>query len=197
MTLPSRFSGIALALALAGCASTPPGLPMKVTNPAAPPSAEERDRGVAELSIHVAGMAGQAVYGPWRVASRGVDLNYAGDGKWSGTLGAKPVNLSVTEGRIEGSGVNLYLFEDAATRTVTVRGLASAREIWITMTPDTLRGRVAANAPGFELKREGPGKWTGSWGPGRTMYLEMRGEAAQYPAVLSPQFYLALIGGLL
>ncbi len=171
---------------------------MKVSDQGGPPpaSAEERDRAVGELALNVAGRAGQAVYGRWRVGSRGVDLTYA-DGKWGGTILGKPVNLEVTEGRIVGSSVNLYLFEDAATRTITVRGLAGAREIWITLTPDSIRGKVAANAPGFELKREGPGKWIGSWGPGRTMYLEMRGEPAQYPEVLSPQFYLALIGGLL
>jgi hypothetical protein len=194
--LPRIPGAIAVMLVAAACASTPSGKPLPVADlPAQAPPEPELSRGVGEVVATAAGGARGATYGRWRVAGTNVDLTYAGGNAWAGTLAGRNVQLTVSPGKIEGPGVNLYLTQEG--QTVTARGTFAQRQISVTMTPDSLRGRMASNAPGFEVKRDGPDAWSGSWGPGGKIFMNMKGEAAQYPAVLSPQFYLALLGVLL
>jgi len=190
-----RLAGISLAFGLAACAGTQVGPPLKMTDlPTEVPTEEVRARAVGELLLEGAGMARGATYGMWRVGGTRVDLVYA-DGAWTGTLGGQATRLVVTPGKIEGAGVNLFLEQEG--ETVTVRGRLFQRQIWITMTPKKLSGKVASNAPGFELERVDASKWSGSWGLGASVFLTAKGEAARYPDVAKPQFYLALLGTLL
>jgi len=196
MTSPARLAGFVLAAGLAACATTPPGIPMRMTElPSEAPTAEQRDRVAGEISFAGGGAGRTAGYGMWRVAGPAVDLAHAGDGIWAGTLSGRPVRLAASPGKLEGAGVELYLYQDG--ETVTLRGLWFQRSIWITMTPTQLTGHLAANAPGFDIKRDAPDKWSGNWGPGVPIFLTFKGEAAQYPAVATPQFYLALLSALL
>jgi hypothetical protein len=196
MISPLRFAGIVLATSLAACATTGDGIPLRMTDlPPEMPTADQAQRGVGELSLSGAGMGKTASYGMWRVGGPAVDLAYSGNGFWTGTLSGRSVRLAVSPGRLEGAGVNLFLYQEG--ETVTIRGLWFQREIWLTMTPTQLSGKLAANAPGIDIKREEPGKWSGLWGPGVRVFLTFKGEPAQYPTVMTPQFYLALLAVLL
>jgi hypothetical protein len=184
-------------LVAAACASTPPGEPLSMTELSGPVPATEQERaqGVGELNATAGGGARSATYGPWRVLGPSVDLTYVGENTWAGQLGQREVRLVASPGKLNGAGVNLHFFKTG--EEVTVRGTFAQREIKLTMTPKSLRGKMASGAPGFEIKRDAPDRWSGTWGPGGQIFMTVRGEPVQYPKVLTPQFYLALLGILL
>lgn len=191
-SLPARLAGAALLLATA-CATAESGTPLKMTPLSGPPPAseQERGRGVGEVSVVASGRGGSAVYGPWRVAGPGCDLTF--DGKaWVGTYGGASGRMVMSDGRLDGA--NAKLIFSTSGQAVSIRGRFGNRQVALDMTPDTITGRFGANAPGLEIKRESAGLWSGTWGPGVRVTVTMRGEAEKYPEVLSPQFYLALMG---
>jgi len=189
---PARLAGAALLLATA-CATAGGGTPLKMTPlPGPPPASEqERGRGVGELSVVASGRGGSVLYGPWRVAGPGCDLTFNGEA-WIGSLGGASGRMVMSEGRLDGA--NAKLIFSTSGQAVSVRGRFGNSQVALDMTPDTITGRFGANAPGLELKRESAGQWSGTWGPGVRVTVTMRGEAEKYPEVLTPQFYLALIG---
>jgi len=191
-SLPAHLAGAALLLATA-CATAGSGTPLRMTPLSGPPPAseQERNRGVGEVLVVASGRGGSATYGPWRVAGPGCDLTFNGEA-WIGSLGGADGRLVVSDGRLDGA--NAKLIFSTSGQAVSVRGRFGNRQVALDMTPDTITGRFGSGAPGLELKRDSPGQWSGIWGPGVRVTVTMRGEAEKYPEVLSPQFYLALIG---
>jgi hypothetical protein len=191
---PLPLAAAALALALSGCAGAPPGTPI-AASPIPPTAAPgDRDRIAGELSMTVKGRSDSAQYGPYRVAGPSVNLSYDGEGAWVGSIGGASGRLVVSPGRLQGAAVKLNLLHEGDA--ITLRGLFGSQQVSLRLTGDTISGRLSSNAPGFELKKTGPGQWEGQWGPGAHVYLQMRGDAAQFPDVLAPQFYLALLAVL-
>ena len=193
MPPPSRASSLLLA-ALAACATAPSGPPARWTNmPAeAPPQGEFQ--AVGEILCAGGGAGRSAAYSLFRVAGPTANITYTGNGTWTGSIDGRNVSLTTSPGRLTGASIDLYVYQDGDA--LTIRGTWFQREVWVTLTPDRLQGHTAAQGGGFDFARKGPGLMSGAWGIRGQGYVEFRGEAAQYPNVVGPQFHLALLAAL-
>ncbi len=195
MTCATRLlSPIALA-ALAACATAPAGPPVPMTQMPEKPPAQTGDF-VATGEILYAGPGGgrSAAYNAWHIVGRTVNISYTGNNVWTGELNGQNVMLTASEGKLIGAGVNLYLLAEGDG--ITMRGQWFQRTVDITIGPKTLNGRTAGLGPGFELNRASPTVYSGMRGPGGQAYVELKGDAAKFPSVSVPQFYLALLAAL-
>jgi hypothetical protein len=122
-----------------------------------------------------------------------VNVSYTGNNTWAGSLDGRSFSVTAEPGRMLGAGVDLHLFQDGDT--VIIRGQWFQRSLWLTMSPKRLSGHSGMN-PGIDLNRVSPGVWTGLAGSGVSTSLVMKGEAAQFPSVIAPQFYLALLAAV-
>ncbi|HEU4382009.1 MAG TPA: hypothetical protein VFR85_00800 [Anaeromyxobacteraceae bacterium] len=162
--------------------------------PAQPPAQAGDFVATGELLYAGPGGGRSAAYNQWRIVGRTVNMSYTGNNVWTGELNGQNMMLTASPGKLVGAGVNLHLFAEGDG--FTMRGQWFQRTIDITITPKQLSGRTAQMAPGFELNRAGPNVYSGLRGPGGSAYVELKGEAANFPNVSVPQFYLALLAAL-
>ena len=195
MPAPRRSLPPAFLAALVACASTPAGPPLRMTDmPDEPPAQTGEFAAMGELLYVGPGGDRSAAYSAWRVVGPKVNITYTGKNVWAGNLDARNVSLTAAPGRLTGAGVDLYLIQEADG--VTIRGLWFQRSVWIVMTSKALQGHTTAGGGGFDLKRASPTFMSGFAGAGGSASLEMRGQAAQFPNVIAPQFHLALLAAL-
>jgi hypothetical protein len=180
------------ALLIVACASaSPPGTPVRMTDPPKEPAAADGPF-VAIGELLFSG-GGSAAYSADRIVGSTVNLTYAGQGRWTGLLDGRNAQLTAEAGRITGPNVNLHLFQEG--NQITLRGTWFQRSVSLTVSDKVLRGRTASGGPSYDFTRQSPGVWAGSTVGGRAG-VEARGEAQQFPAVHMPQFALALLAAL-
>ncbi|MFT3917600.1 MAG: hypothetical protein QM704_26995 [Anaeromyxobacteraceae bacterium] len=196
----------ALPFALAACAWSGPGVPMKLDAASAAPALAPGEVVPAAKLVLVnnGSTAGEAVFQPWKVDGDHIDVERGPDGTWIGVVqadvprsqrgvgasrGAVHTRLTVSDGRITGAGLSLAIFDEAATGTVTIHGFVGASKVNVTMTKDEIR----TNA--LRLVKKGANVWRGEgWPSGHaTLQLEEGSPAAPRGAA----FYLALVDTLI
>jgi hypothetical protein len=181
----------ACALVLAACATaSSEGTPVRMTELPEPAPASGPFVPLGELLFSGGRSAG---YSTNQIAGPTVNLAYAGQGRWAGSLDGRSVQFKAETGKISGPNVNIHVFQDG--NQITVRGTWFQRDVWLTVSDKALRGRTDSSGPSYDFTRESPGMWAGTGVRGREG-LEARGQAQQVPAVLMPHFALALLAAL-
>lgn len=194
MTRARRLLSL-LVLGLLACATAPAGPPVPMTEmPAQPPPQAGDFAAAGEILYAGPGGGRSAAYDRWRIVGRTANISYTGNGVWTGELNGQSVMLNASPGKLVGAGVNLYLLAEGDG--ITLRGQWFQRTVDITIGARQLSGRTAGMGPGFELNRVSPNIYSGFRGPGASAYVELKGEAAKFPAVSAPQFFLALLAAL-
>lgn len=195
----------AVPFALAACAWSGPGVPMKLDGAAAsPPVAPGEVVQPAKLVLVNDGVTvGEAIFQPWKVDGDHIDVERAPDGTWVGVVqadapassrvmgaarGAVHTRLTVSDGRISGQGLTLSIFDDAASGTVTIRGFVGASKVNVTVT----RAEIRTNA--LRLVKKASNVWRGEGWPNGIATLRLEGADA---AAQGAAFYLALVDTLI
>jgi len=102
--------------------------------------------------------------------------------------------LTVTPGRIDGYGVNLYVFRKGTT--VSVQGMFGQRQVWFTLKPDEIQGTTDGSRCSFDLTRSAPGLFQGGVGcvgQVTTVTLKLSGTATDVANPVVPQLVLSLL----
>ena len=185
--MTARTLAAALPFALAACAWTGPGVPMKLDAAATAPA-----------GAHLAFASGrQARFGGGRVDGPDLDLVRGADGTWAGTVQSfyvrdgvvEPVTLHtrlrIEPGRIAGDGVVLAVFDDAEHGTITVRGKIGDERVYLSVGPDEIRGDA------FTFRRVSAARGESAGGNS----FEVVGASAE--DLRSAPFLLALVDGLI
>jgi hypothetical protein len=187
------IAGVA-ALGLAACAMTPSGTPVPVTSI---PAGETRPRDftpTGAVSLYGSGSGRSADFGDFRIVGPQVNMTRNPDGTWAGNLDGRDVVLAVTPGRIDGYGVNLYVFRKGTT--VSVQGMFGQRQVWFTLKPDEIQGTTDGSRCSFDLTRKPEGLfqgWVGCVGQVTAATLRLSGAAADVANPVVPQLLLALL----
>ena len=184
---------VALALAVAGCATTDAAsqptvpVPMSIV-PAGRPGQNPGATGeVLWADLNQAQPPRRATFDDWQVSGPGVKIGRRPDGMWSGTLFGRPVTLSTPIGQISGSGVDLLVERNgAATR---ISGTVFDAPVMFEVSISRVKGVAGGNS--FDLSRQGPGQYDSQAG-----MLTLRGAASNNAASM-PQAALALLAALL
>ena len=184
---------VALALAVAGCATldsaSQPTIPVPMSP--VPPGRPGQNPGASGEVLWADAPQAQsprrATFDDWLVSGTDSRIARRPDGMWSGTLFGRPVTLSTTLGQISGSGIDLAVERNgAATR---ISGTVFDAPVRFEVAISRVKGAAGGNA--FDLSRQGPGQYDGPAG-----MLSLRGAAATNAAPM-PQVALALLATLL
>jgi hypothetical protein len=190
---PRRRTRLRAALALlllAACATTPSGTPMPVTDLGPPPPSGAPFEPLGEL-LFSGGGGRSAAYSMHRVMGPKVNLAYTADGKWSGTLDGRDVQLTPGPGKLSAPNVNLNILLEGDQ--ITIRGMWFQRNVWLNVSAKTLNGR--AGGPSYDLTRTAANLYSGNTAGG-IVSVEARGNAQNVPNVPMPQYALALLAAL-
>ena len=196
-----RIVDAALAVALAGCATTS-SVEMTPPPTAAPPAGQPFEK-TGSVSFDSGGMGASVAYGPWRVVGAGIDVTYAGGGRWAGRLSGDDVVLATSSGRVTGPGTDLALSRSG--KDLLLRGTWARRKLDLAVGPERLVGSPDGGSCSFRFAATGPGRLEGdlgcsgaSGGKASSAHaaLALDGEAVLVPDVLMPQFVLALLAAL-
>jgi hypothetical protein len=193
-SVPAVAASALAALGLAACAMTPSGAPVPVT---AVPAGETQPKdftATGSVNLYGAGSGQSADFSDFRVVGPRVNMSRNADGTWAGNLDGRDMILTVTPGRIDGYGVNLYVFKKAAT--VSVQGMFGQRQVWFTMKPDEIQGTTDGGRCSFDLTRNAQGLFEGGVGcvgQVTTATLKLSGAAADVSNPVVPQLVLALL----
>lgn len=191
--VPASLACLA-ALAVAGCATTPSGTPVPVTPV---PAGETRPRDftpTGAVNLFGAGSGQSADFSDFRIVGPRVNMTRNADGTWAGDLDGRNMILTVAPGRIDGYGVNLFVFRKGTT--VSVQGMFGQRQVWFTVKPDEIQGTTDGGRCSFDLTRTGEGLFQGGVGcvgQVTTSTLRLSGAAADLANPVVPQLVLALI----
>jgi hypothetical protein len=184
---------VALALAVAGCATTDAAsqptvpVPMSVVPPGKPGQNPGASGEVAWADVSQPQAARRATFDDWLVSGPNVRIGRRPDGMWSGTFFGRQVTLSTTIGQISGSGIDLLVERNGATTRIT--GTVLDAPVNLDVSISRVNGFAGGNT--FDLARQGPGQYDGPTG-----MLTFRGAATNNSAPM-PQAALALLAALL
>jgi hypothetical protein len=184
---------VALALAVAGCATTDAAsqptvpVPMSVVPPGKPGQNPGASGEVAWADVSQPQAARRATFDDWLVSGPNVRIGRRPDGMWSGTFLGRQVTLSTTIGQISGSGIDLLVERNGATTRIT--GTVLDAPVNLDVSISRVKGFAGGNT--FDLARQGPGQYDGPTG-----MLTFRGAATNNSAPM-PQAALALLAALL
>jgi hypothetical protein len=184
---------VALALAVAGCATldsasqpTVP-VPMSPVPPGRPGQNPGTSGEVLWADLSQAQTPRRAAFDDWAVSGPEVKIGRRPDGMWSGTFLGHPVTLAPAMGTISGSGIELAVERHGAGTRISGTVFDAPVNFEVTVTKVT--GFAGANA--FDLSRQGPGQYDSPAG-----MLTLRGAAGTNAAPM-PQVALALLAALL
>jgi hypothetical protein len=191
---PTIVGSALAALGLAACAMTPAGTPVP---PTAVPAGETRPRDftpTGSVNLYGAGSGQSADFSDFRIVGPRVNMTRNADGTWAGDLDGRNMILTVTPGRIDGYGVNLYVFRKGTT--VSVQGMFGQRQVWFTLKPDEIQGTTDGSRCSFDLTRSAPGLFQGGVGcvgQVTTVTLKLSGTATDVANPVVPQLVLSLL----
>jgi hypothetical protein len=194
VSVPSVAASALAALALAACATVPSGAPVPV---AAIPAGETRPRdftATGSVNLYGYGAGQSADFSDFRVVGPRVNMTRNADGTWAGNLDGREMILTIAPGRIDGYGVNLYVFKKGTT--VSVQGMFGQRQVWFTLKPDEIQGTTDGGRCSFDLNRNAQGLFQGGVGcvgQVTTATLQLSGAAADVQNPIVPQLVLALL----
>ena len=184
---------LALALAVAGCATldsasqpTVP-VPMSPVPPGRPGQNPGASGEVLWADLSRAQTPRRAAFDDWVVNGPEVKIGRRPDGMWSGTFLGHPVTLAPAMGTISGSGIELTVERHGAGTRIS--GTVFDAPVNLEVTVARVKGFAGANA--FDLSRQGPGQYDSPAG-----MLTLRGAAGTNAAPM-PQVALALLAALL
>jgi hypothetical protein len=178
MTLLQRTIAAALVSGLAACATTPSGTPVAEA-PLAAGEQKPRDfTATGSVYFSGGGSGTSADFSDFRIVGPNVNMTRNPDGNWAGNVLAQNAILNVTPGRIDGYGVNLYVFRKG--QTVSVQGMFGQRQVWFTLKKNEIQGTVNV----------------GCAGQVNIYTLQLTGDAANVESPPMPQLVLALIAVL-
>jgi hypothetical protein len=197
MTLLQRTIAAALVSGLAACATTPSGTPVAEA-PLAAGEQKPRDfTATGSVYFSGGGSGTSADFSDFRIVGPNVNMTRNPDGNWAGNVLAQNAILNVTPGRIDGYGVNLYVFRKG--QTVSVQGMFGQRQVWFTLKKNEIQGTVNGDRCSFDLTLQSPGIYTGGVGCAGQVNiytLQLTGDAANVESPPMPQLVLALIAVL-
>jgi hypothetical protein len=167
------------------------------------PPAGRGDDVTGGVAFSSGGLGSTVSYGPWRVTGAGLDLSYGGGGAWTGTWNGAAARFVASQGRVQGPGTELLV--EQHDDSLSMRGTFGGRSVDVRIGRAGLRGRVDPGGCTLELAPapdgilSGPVGCPGSAGKAATSAagaLRLQGEAVLVPAVLLPQFVLAVLASL-
>ena len=192
--LLARLSAAPLLALLSACAVTPSGAPVAVT-PVPAGEAKPKDFvATGSVNLYGYGTGQSADFSDFRIVGPRVNMTRNPDGTWAGSLDGRDMVLTVTPGRIDGYGVNLYVFRKGTT--ISVQGMFGQRQVWFTLKPNEIQGTTDGGTCSFDLTRADGGAFQGGVGcAGQVSVatLQLQGAASDVQNPVIPQLVLALI----
>ncbi len=188
---------VATALALAACATTPPGVPVAMTPPGPLPAEVPPFHRDGEIQFTPLGSVGNSA--AWNARSvRGptVNLTLTDQGLWGGTIRGQAVLLRAVDGRVTGDGVNLLVGKEGDV--VVVEGLWLGNRTSVAAAADHVSASLFGGNCSLEIAPAPDGFWRGFAGcNGRIRYVwaQMKGVAAD-PTREMPQWFFAFLASL-
>ena len=184
---------LALALAVAGCATldsaSQPTVPVPMSP--VPPGRPGQNPGTSGEVLWADASRAQtprrAAFDDWVVNGPDWKLGRRVDGMWTGTFMGRPVTLAPALGTISGSGIELAVERHGAGTWIT--GTVFDAPVKFEVTVSRVKGFAGGNT--FDLARQGPGQYDSPAG-----MLTLRGAAGTNAAPM-PQVALALLAALL
>lgn len=165
---------------------------------AAQPTIDEQTAGEVVFRIS-GGISTGASYDGERVLGPVVNLEEGEGGGWVGDIGGNPVDLEVSDERVTGAGVDLFVKREKSQ--LVIRGSLFNRRLWLEVGAKKVSGR--AGDCSIDLKWKSPGLYVGNIGCSRgtqtpqTARAELRfAGTAVDPTPPLPQFALAIVSVL-
>ena len=180
--MTTRSSPLAAAIAvILGCAAGSETLLPLTPVPAEPPTDAFAAKG--EILIRES----SAAFDDWRVVGPQVNMTRGADGAWAGSLFGQSYVMKPGEGKLSGSGAELYFVRWG--NELVVRGYLQGRTVNIRLAPGVGIPTPAGIACRYDGNLIDCEKKSSSVRQG----IEFRGEAARVSSPPLPQFALALV----